>query len=70
MMKIEEINMGDILVSTDYQGTGYYLVTKVNRVTIQVKCENGNEIKAYPHVFDRKIMPERADKTSVTRLTR
>lgn len=54
-MKIEDIRKGDTLVNVDKNGAGYYRVVKVNRVTATVRSENGNEFKAYPHVFDRKI---------------
>ena len=54
-MKITDIKVGDVLVSTDEHGTGYYRVLKVNRVTIDVRGENGNTVRAYPAIFDRRI---------------
>lgn len=54
-MKIEDLAKGDRVCSTDARGTGYYLVLKVNRVTVDVKCENGVEMRVYPNVFDRKV---------------
>lgn len=54
-MKIEELSAGDRVCSTGEQGTGYFLVLKVNRVTVDVKCENGVEMRVYPHIFDRKV---------------
>ena len=54
-MRIEDIKRGDVLVSTDKHGTGYYRVRKVNRVRVIVVGENGNEVSAYPSVFDRKV---------------
>lgn len=54
-MKIQDIAKGDTLVSTDSRGTGYYKVEKVNRVTVDVIGENGNKVRAYPLIFDRKV---------------
>jgi len=54
-MKIADIKAGDVLVNTDENGTGYYRVLKVCRVTVKVRCENGNEARMYPVIFDRKI---------------
>lgn len=54
-MKIENIQKGDTLVSTDCNGTGYYRVRKVCRVKVRVLAENGNELLAYPNLFDRKV---------------
>lgn len=53
-MKITDIKPNDVLVSTDEHGTGYYLVQKVNKVTVVVETEQGRVIRAYPHIFDRK----------------
>lgn len=64
-MKIEEITKGDILCSTDSRGTGYFRVDKVNRVTIDVTGENGNHVRAYPFIFERKVTyPVKAFSTS------
>ena len=54
-MRITDIKKDDVLVSTDKHGTGYYRVLKVNRVTIDVRGENGNTVRAYPVIFDRKV---------------
>lgn len=54
-MKIAEIKPDDVLVNVDENGAGYYRVLKVNRVTIDVRSENGNKVRAYPHIFDRKV---------------
>lgn len=54
-MKIEHIKPNDVLVSVDENGAGYYRVLKINRITIDVRCENGTKVRAYPHVFDRKV---------------
>lgn len=54
-MKISEIEPNDVLVNVDKHGAGYYRVLKVNRVTIDVRGENGNKVRAYPHIFDRKV---------------
>lgn len=54
-MRISEIQPNDILVSVDELGAGYYLVKKVNRVTVDVISENGNSVRAYPLIFDRKV---------------
>ena len=53
-MKIGDINKGDVLVRVDKDGSGYYRVLKINRVTVTVKTEQGETIKAYPHFFDGK----------------
>lgn len=57
-MKIEEIKKGDVLINVDKNGTGYYLVTKVNRTTVDVRAENGNKVRAYPLIFDRAVTYE------------
>lgn len=54
-MKIDQIKKGQILVSVDKNGAGYYKVEKVNRVTIDVTSENGNKVRAYPIMFDRAV---------------
>jgi hypothetical protein len=54
-MRIEEIKQGDVLVSVDQNGASYYRVLKVYRVMIKVRGENGNELRAYPVHFSRKI---------------
>lgn len=54
-MNIEQISKNDVLCSTDENGTGYYKVVKVNRMTVDVISENGNRVRAYPVIFDRKI---------------
>jgi hypothetical protein len=54
-MKIDDIKCGDVLVNTDENGSGYFRVLKVNRITIDVRGENGNKVRAYPNIFDRKI---------------
>lgn len=54
-MKIADINVDDILVSVDKNGAGYYKVTKVNRVTVDVLCENGNLARMFPVTFDRRV---------------
>lgn len=54
-MNIEQISKDDVLCSTDENGTGYYKVLKVNRITVDVVGENGNLVRAYPAMFDRKI---------------
>ena len=47
-MKIGEIKAGDTLINTDENGTGYYRVYKVNRVTVDVLSENGNKVRMHP----------------------
>lgn len=54
-MKIESIQPNDVLVSVDENGAGYYRVLKVNRVTVDVRGENGNQIRTRPHKFYRKV---------------
>jgi hypothetical protein len=54
-MKITDIKPGDVLVNVDKNGAGYFKVLKVNRVTVDVRGENGNEVRAYPFIFDRKV---------------
>lgn len=54
-MKIEDIKAGDVLANVDGNGCAYYLVTKVNRVTIDALSENGNKVRCYPSIFNRKI---------------
>jgi len=54
-MRIEDIKANDVLVGVDENGAGYYRVLKVSRVTIRVRGENGNEFRAYPTIFNRKI---------------
>lgn len=54
-MKIADINVDDILVSVDRRGTGYCKVVKVNRVTVDVLCENGNMARMFPVTFDRRV---------------
>lgn len=54
-MKIADIKSKDVLVSTDENGTGYYRVLKVFKITIKVRGENGNEFRAYPASFDRRV---------------
>jgi hypothetical protein len=50
-----DIKPGDVLVSVDSRGAGYYKVVKINRVTVDVVAENGNTVRAYPSAFSRKI---------------
>jgi hypothetical protein len=54
-MRIEDIKENDVLVSTDEGGSGYYRVLKVSKRTVRVRSENGNEMRAYPHSFNRKV---------------
>ena len=54
-MKIADIKKGDTLVNVDKNGAGYYRVLKVNQVTVDVVGENGNKVRAYPNMFDRKV---------------
>ena len=54
-MQIEAIKAGDVLVSVDENGAGYYKVKKVNRVTVDVVSENGNAVRTHPAIFDRKV---------------
>lgn len=54
-MKIGDIKPNDVLTNFDKNGTGYYRVVKVNRITIDVVGENGNRVRAYPHFFERKL---------------
>lgn len=54
-MHINDIHEGDVLVSTDKNGTGYYRVLKVNYITVDVRGENGNVVRQRPHIFDRKV---------------
>lgn len=54
-MKINDIKEGDVLVSTDKNGTGYYKVERVNHITVDVLCENGNTARVRAAIFDRKV---------------
>ncbi len=54
-MNIEDLKRGDVVCSTDSRGTGYYRVLKVNKITVDVVGENGNKVRSYPAMFDRKI---------------
>lgn len=54
-MNIYDIEVGDILVNVDENGAGYFLVKKVNRKTVDVIGENGNHVRAYPCIFNRKV---------------
>jgi len=54
-MNIEHIHHGDVLVSTDKNGSSYYKVLKRNRVTVDVLCENGNRARMGAHLFNRKV---------------
>jgi hypothetical protein len=54
-MKIKDIKPNDVLVSVDEYGAAYYRVLKVNRVTVNVRTENGNVARMPPHLFSRKI---------------
>lgn len=54
-MKINDIKAGDVLVSVDENGAGYYRVIKVNHITVDVMCENGNQVRVRPSNFDRKV---------------
>lgn len=54
-MKLADIRVGDVLVNVDENGAGYYKVVKVNRITVDVLGENGNRVRAYPAIFDRKV---------------
>jgi hypothetical protein len=54
-MNITDIEAGDTLCSTDRRGTGYYRVVKVNKITVDVIAENGNKVRSYPAMFDRKV---------------
>lgn len=55
-MRLADIKAGDVLVSVDSRGAGYYKVVKVNAKTLHVIGENGNPIfRAYAATFDRKV---------------
>ncbi len=54
-MKITDLKPEDVVVNVDKNGAGYYRVLKINRVTVDVRGENGNVIRTYPHLFDRKV---------------
>lgn len=54
-MRIADIQKGDVLVHVDKHGAGFYRVVKINRITVDVIGENGNRVRAYPHLFDRKV---------------
>jgi hypothetical protein len=52
-MQITDIKRNEILV----KGADYFRVLKVNRVTVDVVGQNGNKVRAYPHIFDRRADP-------------
>lgn len=54
-MQLSDLNPGDVLVSTDMHGTGFYRVEKVCRRMVKVKTEQGHTIRAYASTFDRKL---------------
>lgn len=54
-MHIDDIKRGDVLVSVDQRGAAYYRVRRVHTKKITVVGENGNEFRAYPATFDRRI---------------
>lgn len=58
-MKREDINPGDVLVSVDRWGAGYYRVIAVHKVLVKVEREDGEIMRAYPHFFDRKVPEDR-----------
>jgi len=56
---LTDLAPGDVLVSVDANGAGYYRVEKVCRRMVKVVTEQGHTIRAYPSMFDRKLSPER-----------
>jgi hypothetical protein len=58
-MKLTDLSSGDVLVSVDANGAGYYRVEKVCHRMVKVTTEQGHIIRAYPEMFDRKLSPER-----------
>ncbi|MDE2105647.1 MAG: hypothetical protein KGL39_50940 [Patescibacteria group bacterium] len=58
-MKLADLAKGDVLVSVDENGTGFYRVEKVCRRMVKVATEQGHVIRAYPHTFDRKLSSQR-----------
>ena len=53
--QIEDIAKGDVLASTDSNGTGYFRVVRVHPTMVTLIGENGNKVRAYPHLFERKV---------------
>lgn len=58
-MKLADMSKGDVLVSVDENGAGFYRVEKVCQRMVKVATEQGHVIRAYPHTFDRKLSPQR-----------
>lgn len=54
-MKIQNIQIGDVLVDTNKHGSAFFRVVRVNRVTVDVIGEDGVTRRVYAHLFDRKI---------------
>ena len=57
-MKLADMSKGDVLVSVDANGAGFYRVEKVCRRMVKVATEQGHVIRAYPVMFDRKLSPQ------------
>lgn len=54
-MHISEMKKDQIVCSTDKNGTGYYKILQVNRITVDVQSENGSKFRAHPMIFDRAV---------------
>ncbi len=61
-MKIENIDVGDLLQLSYDQGAGmgmtpiYYRVLRKGKVKVFVRCEYGDEGWMYPASFDKKVI--------------
>lgn len=51
-VQLSKLKTGDVLHKN---GVGRFTVVKVNRTTVDVRGENGNVVRAYPAIFDRKL---------------
>ena len=69
-MKLSDIDFGDVLVSTDCNGTGFYRVEKVCRKVVKVATEQGHIIRAYPIMFDSKLTPAKVAELRAERAIR
>jgi hypothetical protein len=57
-MNLSDLSPGDVLASTDENGTGFYRVVKVHKKTVKVATEQGSVTNHYPEEFDRKLSAE------------
>jgi isopentenyldiphosphate isomerase len=60
MVTTGDLKAGDVVLAwhnedSRHSALVYFMVEKVNRVTVQVRAENGHTQRAYPCVFTRKL---------------